>query len=341
MIYNTLLSNPANGTIPAATPATLGSNNLNQTTPYTEQFNFNIQHTLTNSLIMEVGYSGSHGLHMMRTIDINQPLPQVGIANGTLNANQFRPYQGYGIIQDRQQSYASKYNGLQTSLSRRFSHGLMFKANYTWSKALDNTDCCSGNIYNPIPNSYNGSPEWGRSSFDAEHNFIADYVWEIPFLLNRKDLIGKALGGWQLSGITTFQSGLPVDALIGKDQAGVGSAQGQRPQSLGNPNLGFGNRTVGEWFNPAQFTLPALGTFASTGRNVVSMPGTNNWDMSLHKTFKIYERMVMQFRADAFNPWNHTEFATVGKTYTTPAQFGKVISAKNARNLMLGLRLQW
>ena len=213
LIYNALLSNPANGSS-ANTPVTIGSNDLHQNTPYTEQYNFNIQHTLTSNLILEIGYAGSHGLHMMRTIDINQPLPQVGIANGTLNANLYRPYQGYGIIEDRQQSYASKYNALQASLSRRFAHGLMFKANYTWSKALDNTDCCSGNIYNPIPDSYNYSYEWGRSSFDAEQNFIVDYVWEIPFLVNRTDLVGKTLGGWQLSGITTFQSGLPNDILI-------------------------------------------------------------------------------------------------------------------------------
>ncbi len=340
LIYNALLSNPSNGSS-ANTPVTIGSNDLHQNTPYTEQFNFNIQHTLSSNLILEIGYAGSHGLHMMRTIDINQPLPQVGIANGTLNANLYRPYQGYGIIEDRQQSYASKYNALQASLSRRFAHGLMFKANYTWSKALDNTDCCSGNIYNPIPDSYNYSYEWGRSSFDAEQNFIADYVWEIPFLLGRNDLVGKTLGGWQLSGITTFQSGLPNDITIGKDDAGVGSAQGQRPQVLSNPNLGFGNRTAAEWFNPAEWVAPPLGTFATTGRNLVSIPGTNNWDMSLHKTFKLYERMNLQFRADAFNPFNHTEFMTVGKTITTPAQFGKVTAAKNARNLMLGLRLEW
>ena len=98
---------------------------------------------------------------------------------------------------------------------------------------------------------------------------------------------------------------------------------------------------MGEWFNPAAFVAPPLGTFATTGRNLVSIPGTNNWDMSLHKTFKLYERMNLQFRADAFNPWNHTEFSTVGKILTTPSQFGKVITAKNARNLMIGLRLTW
>jgi hypothetical protein len=341
LIYNDSLSNPSNGSTPAATPATLGSNDLNQHTPYTEQFNLNIQRTLSNNFLLEIGYAGSHGVHMERTQDINQPLANIGIANKTLNANALRPYQGYGIIDNREQSYASKYNGLQVELSRRFSHGLMFKADYTWSKALDNTDCCSGNIYNPYPDTRNAGLEWGRSSFDAEHAFIANYVWEIPFLQKRTDMAGKLLGGWQLSGITTIQTGRPIDPVLGIDQAGVGSAQGQRPQVLTSPFIGFGNRTPGEWFNPADFTLPALGTFATTSRNFLSGTGLNNWDMSLFKTFALYERMNLQFRFDAFNPWNHTEFSTVGLSYAAPTQFGKVTNAQNARNLMMGLRLSW
>jgi hypothetical protein len=340
LIYNTSLSNPASGnTLGFDVPISLGSNDLNQHTPYTEQYNFNIQHTLSSNWILEVGYAGSHGVHLMRTQDVNQPLPNVGIANKTLNANQLRPYLGYGIISNREQSYASKYNGLQVELSRRFARGFTFKADYTWSKALDTTDCCSGNIYNFYPDTQNAHLEWGRSSMDAEHNFIAYYVYELPFLRDQKTLAGKVLGGWQLSGITTFQSGLPIDPVLGIDQAGVGSTARQRPQVVGSPVLDRGKRTVTEWFNPSNYVLPTIGTFATTSRNFISAPGTNNWDMSLYKTFKWKERTSLQFRADAFNPWNHTEFSSVGTTYTTPSTFSKITAAKNARNLMLGLRL--
>jgi hypothetical protein len=342
LIYNTSLSNPASGnTLGFDVPLNLGSNDLNQHIPYTEQFNFNIQRTLTSNLILEIGYSHTHGLHMMRTQDLNQPLPNAGIANKTLNANQYRPYPGFGIISNREQSYQSKYNGLQVELSRRFTHGLMFKVDYTWSKALDTTDCCSGNIYNFYPDTQNASFEWGRSSMDAEHNLISNFVWELPFLRNRRDVAGQVLGGWQLSGILTFQSGLPIDPTLGIDQAGVGSTARQRPQVVGQPFLGFGDRTVSKWFDPSAFALPALATFATTSRNFLSAPGTNNWDMSLYKTFRLRERLNLQFRVDAFNPWNHTEFSTLGMTYAVPSTFGKVTGAKNARNLMLGLRMQW
>jgi hypothetical protein len=340
-LYNTSLDNPAGGTTAAQTPLTIGSNDINQHTPYTEQYNFNIQRALGKNWMLEVGYVGSHGLHMMRTQDVNQPLPNVGIANKTLNANQLRPYLGYGVISNREQSYASKYNGFQAEINRRFSNGFMIKADYTWSKALDNTDCCSGNIYNYYPNSQNASIEWGRSSFDAEHNFIATYVYELPYRRDGKGPLGLVLGGWQVSGITTIQTGLPVDVALGVDQAGVGNAARQRPQVIGNPVLGRGDRTVSQWFDPSAFAVPAIGTFASTSRNFISKPGTCNWDMSLYKTFALHESTTLQLRADAYNVWNHTEFDTVGLSYSTPSQFGKVIAAKNPRSMMLGLRLQF
>jgi hypothetical protein len=214
-------------------------------------------------------------------------------------------------------------------------------ADYTWSKALDTTDCCSGNIYNFYPDTQNARLEWGRSSMDAEHNFISYFVYELPFLKNHQSLSGKLLGGWQLSGIVTMQTGLPIDPVLNLDQAGVGSTARQRPQVVGSPFLDRGTRNVNEWFNPADFVLPALGTFATTSRNFLSAPGTNNWDMSMYKTFTLHERANLQLRADAFNPWNHTEFSTVGTNYSSPSTFGKITAAKNARNLMIGLRLQW
>jgi len=341
-LYNTNLADPTGGTtLNYNLPTTLGSIDTNQLTPYTEQWNFNIQRALSTNWLLEVGYAGSRGVHMMRTQDINQPLPSVAVANKTISANAVRPYAGFGVISQREQSYASKYNGLQTELTRRFAHGFMLKADYTWSKALDNTDCCSGNIYNYYPNAHNANLEWGRSSFDAEHNFIATYIYEIPFFRGKRNLVGQAFGGWQISGITTIQTGLPIDPTVGIDQAGIGSAARQRPQVLGNPFLGFGDRTVGQWFNPAQFGPSAIGTFATTGRNFLSAPGTNNWDMSLYKTFTLHEGQTLQFRADSYNVWNHTEFSTVGTNYSVPSTFGKITAAKNPRSMMLGLRLQF
>jgi hypothetical protein len=176
---------------------------------------------------------------------------------------------------------------------------------------------------------------------DAEHNFVGNFVWVVPFLRGSRGVRGAVLSGWQFSGIAEFATGLPIDPNLGLDQAGVGSSARQRPQVTANPTIGFGDRSVKQWFNPADFILPAIGTFATTSRNFISQPGTVNWDSSMYKTFKVKEYVSVQFRADAFNILNHTEFNTLGLTYSTPSQFGKVITAKSPRSMMLGLRLQW
>ena len=131
-----------------------------------------------------------------------------------------------------------------------------------------------------------------------------------------------------------------MDTLIGKDDAGVGTAQGQRPQVLGNPNLGFGNRTAAEWFNPAEWVAPPLGTFATTGRNLVSIPGTNNWDMSMIKDTPITERLKAQFRAEFFSAFNHPNFTAPTLNVQSP-QFGEVLGAGGSRQIQFALKLLW
>jgi hypothetical protein len=340
-IDNTVLSNPGGGAARTYDlPITLGSIDTNQLTPYTQQWNLNIQHSLTGTTVLEVGYSGSRGLHMMRTQDINQPLPNAAVPAGTANANQLRPYKGWGVINHREQSYASNYHGLQVGLNRSFSKGLMAQVAYTWSKAIDNADF-TGGIYGFVPNTQDSSGERARANFDATHNFVASYVYDIPFLKNRGDLLSKVVGGWQYSGMVTLRTGLPINPLIGRDIAGVGSSDRQRPQALRTPELPSDKQSVSQWFDAAAYALPAFGTFSSTGRNVLSGPGWQLFDMSFQKVVRFAESRQLELRADGFNIFNHTQFDAVGTTFTTPATFGKVTSTRNERSFMVGARIQF
>jgi len=340
-VENTLLSNPGGGTTRNYDlPITLGSIDMNQLTPYTQQWNFNIQHSLGGNTVLEVGYSGSRGVHMMRTQDINQPLPSAAIAQGTANANQARPYKGWGVINHREQSYSSNYHGLQTSLNRNFSKGLMIQAAYTWSKAIDNADF-TGGIYGFVPNTLDSSGERGRANFDATHNFVSSFVWDVPFLKSHSGFVGKVLGGWQISGVGTLRTGLPINPQLGRDYAGVGSSSRQRPEALRNPTLPSGDRSVDAWFDASAFVAPAFGTFASTGRNVISGPGYQMLDMSFQKIIRLGESQRLEIRGDGFNVLNHTQFDGIGSTFTTPATFGRVTSTRNERSFMLGARLQF
>ncbi|MFN7932310.1 MAG: carboxypeptidase regulatory-like domain-containing protein [Bryobacteraceae bacterium] len=340
-VDNTSLSNPGGGTTRNFDlPIELGSIDMNQLNPYTQQWNINIQHGLTNNMVLEIGYSGTHGLHFMRTQDLNQPRPDPRIAQGLQNANQVRPYKGWAVINHREQSYASNYHGLQTSLNRSFSKGLLFQTSYTWSKAIDNADF-TGGIYGFYPNTLDARGERGRANFDATHNFIGSLVYDIPFLRDRKDILGKAFGGWQVSGIYTLRTGLPINPQLGRDNAGVGSSSRQRPEASGSPFIAKGERTITRWFNPSVWSAPALGTFSSVARNVLSGPGWNQWDTTFMKYFAIKEGVRFELRAEAYNLFNHTQWDGVGTTFTTPTTFGQVTSARNPRSFMIGGRIQF
>ncbi|MBL8222325.1 MAG: hypothetical protein JNL62_24020, partial [Bryobacterales bacterium] len=340
-VENTNLSNPGGGTTRNFDlPITLGSIDMNQLNPYTQQWNLNIQHGISNNMVFEIGYSGTVGLHFMRTQDLNQPLPDPRIAQGLQNANQARPYKGWSVINHREQSYSSNYHGLQMSLNRNFSKGLMFQTSYTWSKTIDNADFSAG-IYGFYPNTQDARGERGRANLDATHNFIGSLVYDIPFLKGNQSLLGKALGGWQVSAVYTLRTGLPINPQYGRDNAGVGSSARQRPEAVGSPFLSHGERSIDRWFNPSVYRAPALGTFSSVARNILSGPGWNQWDTTFMKYFAIRDAIRLELRAEAYNLFNHTQFDGVGQTFTTASTFGRVTSARNPRAFMLGARLQF
>ena len=340
-VENTLLSNPGGGTARNYDlPITLGSIDTNQLTPYTQQWNMNIQHSLSGTMVLEVGYSGSRAIHMMRTQDINQPLPSEAIARGTVNANAVRPYKGWGVINHREQSYMSNYHGLQMGLTRSFSRGLMAQAAYTWSKAIDNADF-TGGIYGFVPNTRDSSGERGPANFDATHNFVASYLWDVPFLKNSSHFIGRILGGWQYSGVVTLQTGLPLSPELGRDIAGVGSSARQRPEAIRSPYIPRGQRTADRWFDASAYVQPAFGTFSSVSRNILRAPGTNTFDMSLAKIVRLGEGRQIELRGDAFNVFNNTQYSGVGSSFFTPSTFGRVTSTRNERSLMVGARIHF
>jgi hypothetical protein len=339
-IQNTRLSNPAGGTTRTFDlPIELGSIDTNQLTPNTQQWNLNIQHGLSGNTVLEIGYSGTRGVHFMRTQDINQPLPNPAILQGT-SANFFRPYKGWSVINHREQSYASNYHGLQMSVNRNFSRGLMFQTAYTWSKAIDNADF-SGGIYGFVPNTRDSRGERGRANFDATHNFIGSVVWDIPYLRDRQDLVGKVIGGWQVSTIYTLRTGLPISPELGRDAAGIGSGARQRPLASGSPFVAHGQRTITRWFDSTVYSAPALGTFSPVARNILSGPGWNQFDVTFMKYFRISERVRMELRAEGYNFFNHTQWNGIGTNFSTAATFGRVTSTRNERSFMVGSRIQF
>jgi len=207
---------------------------------------------------------------------------------------------------------------------------------YTWSKAIaDVSD------WNSVPvDSYNPRLDRGPANYDRPHIFVASYIYPLPFWQTGSTWYAKAFGGWRVSGVTTFQSGRPLNMTVNADPAGIGTRGNQRPNLIGNPYLPSGDRTALSWFNTAAYAAPANGTLGNLGFDAMVGPGTNNWDISLQKTFPINERFRTEFRLEMYNAFNHVNFWAVGTTFGN-ANFGQVTQAQDPRILQMALRLEF
>jgi hypothetical protein len=333
-------------------------------TPYSQQWSLSIQQEIGRGWIGEVGYVGNKGTHLVGVQDINQVFPGVAQAAGlvtpgqvygagTSNAaaaralNPYRPYVGWGQIGQIAPQFDSNYNALQTSLSKRFSGNASVVVNYTWSRGLtDNqTDRSTG-----LLNTYCRVCDYGRSQLDRTHVFTTSYVYDTPWFSKQEGFVGHLLGGYQLSGIVTINSGLPL-TVIGNRAWGDPAASGMniggapnngavaspRPNQVGDPNSG-GGKTWTNWFNASAFVAPTTDSLGSIERRgAVDGPGLWRVDFSMMKNVKMTERTNLQFRAEAFNLFNHTNFSTVGTSVTT-STYNTITGTRDPRILQLAAK---
>jgi predicted heme/steroid binding protein len=360
-VANGSVDNPGGGGT-RAIPLVVTSQSKNFRNPEAWSWNFTLERELFWKSLVSVSYVGRRGLHLQREADINQPTVEVAAANPGVNINAIRPYKGFGSIRQTDNVASSRYNSLQVAWNRRYSGGLMFGASYTYSKSMDN----GSNQRDVVPDTYDTSMLWGPSEFDARHIFVFNYLYDLPFFKDRSRLVGKLLGGWQISGLTQFQTGLPCSIAGPADYAGVGldanfgcGVNGQYWVVNGDPKIIGTFGASGQWFattNPDGspiFTKPAAGTFNTQHvRNLIYQPGFQNWNLGLFKAFPITERYGFQFRAEAFNFINHPNWCggsgcsgttNIGLNPTNLNTFGKVLTKGGGvgggeRNLQLSLR---
>jgi hypothetical protein len=305
-------------------------------------YNFGLQQEIGENVILEANYVGNQGRHLPQIININQlPVGTLTIpGNSSININALRPYLGYANITTdgggtgSNMADNSNYNALQVIASRRARKGIAFSVSYTFSRTLDTT---SGTPQN----SYNAKADYGLSSIHRKEALNINYVYELPFFARHSDaIVRKALGGWSLSGITSFQTGGPNSVSVAQDIAGIGVAS-SRASVTGDPNLSPSQRTMAHWFNTGAFLTAAAmpkGQFGNTGRGILIGPGFQNWDVSLMKSVTLGERVRLQFRADSFNVFNHANFTSIGTTVTS-GNFGSVTASGPGRVLSLGMKL--
>jgi hypothetical protein len=249
----------------------------------------------------------------------------------------------------------SSYNALQVDVIHRFSSGLQFRANYTWSKDLDINSALTGaqanNQAQMVMDPYDLKRDWGPSAYNIPNSASISGTYDLPFgkgkpwANNFGGLGNRLVSGWQINTIVSLESGFPFTPQIGSNQSGDGDTRNPDRPSL-NPAFSgpvvLGNSN--QWFNPAAFKLPAAGTFGNLGRGVYSGPGLANVDASLFKTTAITERTNLQFRAEFFNVLNHTNFGTPNATVfssgaISPSAGLITTTATTSRQIQFGLKL--
>jgi hypothetical protein len=311
-------------------------------------YNLSVQREIMPNTVLEVGYVGTRGTHLLGDIDINQPTLAARLANPGVDVNAIRPYPGYGVITDRAPIFTSNYNSLQVSLNRRFSKGLTLQIGYTWSRLLTTSpEDRSLATYD----TYNLKQSYGPSTLNTPQMFVASYVYDLPFFRDQRGFVGKVLGGWEISGITTIQSGQSLSITQGSDPF---AATGLYPGGLGMTRSGStvqvradqisssvgGPKTAAQFFNTAAFT-DAVGHFGTSGVGAIYGPGLQVWDISLIKNIRFAERVGLQLRLETFNAFNHGNPSSIDTGVDDGASFGTVNGWHDPRNVQIGAKINF
>ena len=332
----------ARGGNPELLPVRLYSPNKRITQPYGQQFSLGIERQFMGDYKLSVFYIGSRGLHLVREVESNigfqvaavnanpsvyaEILPKlqpVRNSAGVITSYRVDPTKGSILIGDGIAS--STYHSLQITLDKRLSNGLQFQANYTWSSFInDSDDILGGTINNTLPAvPFNYSLERARSGLDQPHRFVANYIYQFPMLLERNALLGRLLGGWQFSGVTTLASGTPFTILNSANALGIlpgqiATVEGSQRASVNNS----GTRPL-----PTSSTVSSpfyvfnganSGIIGTAGRNTERTGGTNTTNMALVKNTRTFrESQSLQLRWEVFNVFNRRNFTTIPTSTVT------------------------
>ena len=316
-------------------------------TGYMQHWNLNIQRQFGEKSVLEVAYVGSKGTKLLTARDINQPQPSVLPPGLPIVPRPDPRFDDINLLESRANS---NYNALQARFQQRLSRGLTMLASYTWSKSIDDASNFFSSAGDPnFPqNSYNVAAERGRSNFDVPHRLSVSYSYALPFGKGRQYLadngwVSSVLSGWETYGIVTVQSGRPFTVALlpeidnsGTGRSILGFGANDRPNLVGNPELS--SPTTAQWFNTSAFAFSAPGTFGDAGRNILNGPSYQNVNVSLMKNTHFSERVNLQFRAEAFNLFNHPNFNLPDNFLGSPT-FGRITSARDPRHIQFGLKL--
>jgi Carboxypeptidase regulatory-like domain len=326
------LSFPANRFYPLAGSVAVTPRGLvrNRQDPTVQQWGFQVQTALPDGFVLNTGYMGYHAYHQFARTYVNLIDPATGL----------RALPQFGPVDVKSTTDNSHFEALQIALQRRFRSGFSLGTNYMWSHGINDGSTGGGEADYPQNNACR-TCEVASADFDIRHVFSGNIVYELPFGKGRRYLSGGRvanlfLGGWQLASIVTARSGNPVNITLIRAASAVpdgnslqnGSAV-TRPNYVGGLSIVPANQTITDWINPLAFAIPTNGTWGNAGRNLARGPNFWQTDIDLSKSFLITERLVLDFRVDAFNVFNRAQFGDPVGELSSPS-FGQITTTVNA-----------
>jgi Carboxypeptidase regulatory-like domain/TonB dependent receptor len=305
-IYPTLAAASGAGAAPGSISISTFDKNFKPSD--TQIWDLNIQHSLTPSVIAQIGYVGSKGTHLLGLFDINPAAPNPGESPDPTTRPYYSQFPSFGVIDQARSNLGSIYNSLQTSLRVQSWHGLSSQLAYTWSHALDYE---TGMLPYVPQNPLDERPEYGNSDFDVRNTFTGYFDYALPTFRGPQRLTH----GWEVNSGFSFHGGTPYTVTASSNVSGNGENADRAVQIVPNPTAGISHAIVDgsvQWFSPTAFVDPAPGTYSPTRRGQNYNPGYGSFDLSLIKTTPIAERVNAQFRANIYNLFNRTNLAPVG-----------------------------
>lgn len=302
------------------------------------QWNLNIQQQLPARIVTTIAYVGSNGEHLLLRGQAN---PSAFGLTGSVDSR--RIHQGFSSITRVYSDGHSQYHSLQATANRRMSKGLSMRANYTWSKSIDN----GSYDQNQYPDPFDHSFSRGLSDFDIRHVFSFSSLWTLPGPAKQNGLLYAVAGGWSMQAIVHLKTGTPFSILSGVDnsKSGVNSDSadvvGPIKYYRSAPKSQWTTQGALGYFDKTAFAQNALGTFGNAERNLMTGPGTQRIDFSLEKRFSVTEHARFVLRGEAFNMLNHTNFANPGGNLNAAGTFGRITTAADPRILQVAGRIEF
>jgi hypothetical protein len=335
------------------------TNQFAHRTSYSQIFVLDVQKQLGKDWVFEAGYMGNVSKRLYGFRNANYSIPYGYIGNGASTSISARtPYPNYGVIQLVHDEGIGNYNSFAFQVNKRFSNGFNLISSYTFSKSMDDTSGIRTQSSELFPQDDRClGCEYGPSDFDVKHRVVASVVYYLPVGAGRmyapsSKIVDALIGGWEFAGLAQLQGGVPWNPGINANTANTNTISGGTPAT--RPNLVSkqfyeAHRTVGssgQYYNPAAFAEPAPGFLGNVSRNMLYGPGVQNYDMSFDKNFAMpyNEHHHLQVRFDAFNAFNHTDFANpgiAGTKYIDQGGFGQITGTNAslpARQLQLAAR---